>query len=455
MSRPHIVILGAGISGLAIAWFLRQRWGSHVQLTILEKSRRVGGWIHTSQTEGYLFEQGPRSCRSKGNGQETLALVEALGLQDQVITPASESHHRYIYDQNCLQCLPRHLWEVPFSPLMRGWCQAFWRDWTHPKRQLEDESIQTFFARRLGQSWVERLIDPFILGIYAGDCTRLSLKSCFPLFDQWEQEQGSLLWGAWKHASPLVQSAFIQNVKRFPFFSFKEGMHTLPRALASQLQDCLSLNQAVCELNFQSDGVWIKLETGQSLKADHVISTLPTWVLKNLVPAYAPLVAKLSELRYASVAMVNIGFAQPVLPLKGFGYLIPSKHQSPILGCIWDSCVFPQHNLHAMQTRLTLMMGGIQHPEVEQWSSREIEEKALAALADHCRICAQPQFIEVKKARNAIPQYEVGYQKWKSDLMQIMQTVTPCLTLSGNAFTGVSVNDCIAQARQFVQQFKN
>lgn len=454
MSRPHIVILGAGISGLATAWFLRQELGSQVQLTILEKSPRAGGWIQTIQTSDYLCEQGPRSCRPKGNGQATLALVEALGLQDQIIVPAPESHHRYIYDRECLRRLPQHLWEIPFSSLMSGWSKALWRDWTQPKRQVEDESIQSFFARRLGQPWVERFIDPFILGIYAGDCRRLSLKSCFPLFDQWEQKHGSLLKGAWKQAPSPAQSAFIQQFKRFSFFSFKEGMETLPRALASQLQDCLMLQQVVHELNFVSEGVQIKLETGQQLKADHVISTLPTWALADLLKSYPQLVAKLNELQYANVTVVHVGFTQQVLPFKGFGYLVPSKHRSPILGCVWDSCVFPQQNLKAEQTRLTIMMGGIQHPEVECWSLQEIEEKALEVLADQCKIKAQPQFLEIKKARKAIPQYEVGYDQWKENLLQAVQTLTPHLTLSGNAFTGVAVNDCIAQAERLAQQFK-
>ncbi len=454
MSRPHIVILGAGISGLATAWFLRQELGSQVQLTILEKSPRPGGWMQTVQTGDYLFEQGPRSCRPKGNGQATLALVEALGLQDQVITPSQESQSRYIYDQGRLQRLPRHLWEVPFSPLMSDWFKALWRDWTQPKRQVEDESIHAFFSRRLGPSWVERLIDPFVLGIYAGDCTRLSLKSCFPLFDQWEHKQGSLLKGAWCHPASSASSAFFQRFKRIPLFSFKEGMETLPRALANQLQDCLMFQQAAHELNFVSAGVQIQLETGQSLKADHVISTLPTWALADLLKPYPQLVTKLNALQYANVTVVHVGCAQQVLPFKGFGYLVPSKHQSPILGCVWDSCVFPQQNLHPEQTRLTLMMGGVQHPEVEHWSLQEIEEKALETLADHCKIKAQPQCIEVKRAKKAIPQYEVGYDQWKGDLMQTVQTLTTRLTLSGNAFTGVAVNDCIAQAEQLAQQLK-
>lgn len=451
----HIAILGAGISGLATAWFLKQALGASIHLTLIEKSQRVGGWIQTLHTQGFLFEQGPRSCRTKGAGQETLALIEALGLQDQILAPHPDARNRYLYDGQRLQCLPKHLWEVPLNPLTQGWLKALWRDWRMPKRQEKDESIQSFFSRRLGEPWAERLIDPFVSGIYAGDCSRLSLKSCFPLFDQWEQQQGSLVRGAWRHRSPSAhQSPFIQKMRRFPMFSFREGMEVLPRALARELKDCLSLGQSVNSLRFDAQGVDIRLDNQQSLKVDHVISTLPIPVLASLLADYPLLSTKLRELSYATVSVINIGFNRSVLPLKGFGYLIPSRAGLSVLGCVWDSCVFPEQNLQN-QTRLTVMMGGSRHPEVEQMSEKELMENSLQALHKHLGIHAEPQAIQVKQAKNAIPQFEVGHSIWKGEIQEAITHLSPRLTLSGSAWTGVSINDCIAQARLFAQQMKN
>src|SRR5205085_1978222 len=147
-----------------------QLLGSKMQLTIIEKSERPGGWIETIQKEDFLFEQGPRSCRTKGAGQETLALIEALGLEDQVILPHANAKNRYVYTGQCLQRLPRTLWEIPFNSLTKGWLKALWQDWRMPKRQTEEESINAFFSRRIGKNWTETLIDPFVSGIYAGDC---------------------------------------------------------------------------------------------------------------------------------------------------------------------------------------------------------------------------------------------------------------------------------------------
>lgn len=443
----HVAILGAGISGLATAWFLKQLAGSRIKITLIEKSQRPGGWIQTLQKEGFLFEQGPRSCRTKGIGQETLALIEALNLQDQVILPHRDSNNRYLYDGQRLQRLPKRLWEVPFHPLTRNCLKAMWRDWRMPKRQEEDESIHSFFSRRLGTAWTENLVDPFVSGIYAGDCRRLSLKSCFPLFDQWEQQQGSLLRGAWFDCPVAIEkNPFVQKMQSFSMFSFRDGMETLPRALARELKSDLLLGKTVKGLNFDAQHAYIELEHGEQLVVDHVISTLSTDCLAALFPVHSSLATALGALRYASVTVINLGFQQEVLPLKGFGYLVPSQVGLQVLGCVWDSSVFPQHNL-GNQTRLTVMMGGMCHPEVEHMSDDALIEQALIVSRQHLKIRIDPRVIQIKKAHHAIPQFEVGYSIWKNEIQEFLRSHYPRLTVSGSAWSGVSINDCIAQGR--------
>jgi|GEM_PF-625213 len=447
----HVAILGAGISGLATAWFLRHFFGSTIRLTVIEKNSHPGGWVETCRQEGFLFEQGARSCRSKGAGRETLALIEALGLQEQVLTPHPDARHRYLYEGQQLQRLPRHLWQVALNPLTRGWLNALWRDERMPKRQEADESIHAFFSRRLGLSWTERLIDPFVSGIYAGDCRHLSLKSCFPLFDQWEQKHGSLMRGAWRHSPSPPQSGFIQRIGRFPLFSFREGMQVLPLALARELSDCIVFGQEANQLHFSKEGVKIVLANGGSVTADHLISTLSTSVLASLLPAYPLLATRLKTLPYASVSVINMGFHQAVLPFKGFGYLIPSKAKLPVLGSVWDSCIFPEQNL-THQTRLAIMMGGSHHPQVEHMSQEELIAHALNALHTHLGIWVDPYTIQVKQAHQAIPQFEVGYSLWKKKVEETINSLSLSLTLSGCAWAGVSINDCIAQARRVAER---
>lgn len=452
----RIAILGAGISGLATGWFLKQLLGSDVQLTIIDKNERAGGWIETVRYEDFFFEQGPRSCRTKGMGRETLALIEALGLGDQVITPHSDAKNRFLYNGKEPQRLPKHLCEVPFNSFTQGFLKSMWRDWKMPKREGEDESIHSFFSRRIGTALTETVIDSFVSGIYAGDYKRLSLKSCFPLFDEWEQQHGSLLRGAWHHRplSSIEQTPFIQQMGRFPLFSFREGLDTLPRTLAERLSEHLVLGQSVNRLKFNKHCAEIELNNGKSYQVDGVISTLPTFALSALLKDYSSITEKLAKLTYASVTSVNIGFRQAVLPFKGFGYLIPSCHGLKALGCVWDSSVFPQQN-QGTQTRLTLMIGGSRHPEVAQMSQTEITTLTQSILSDHLGIHANPEVMQIKQSHQAIPQFEIGYAQWKNEIEEEVRQHIPQLIVSGSAWTGVAINDCIAKGRQLAQSIAN
>lgn len=442
-----IAILGAGISGLATAWFLKQFAGPSLRLAVIEKSGRAGGWIQTLHSDGFLFEQGPRSFRTAGAGEETLALVESLGLQDQIIAPHPDAKNRYVYQGRHLQRLPKSLWEIPFHPLTRNFLKVLWRDWRMPKRQEEDESIFSFFSRRWGEAWTENLVDPFVSGIYAGDCKRLSLKSCFPLFDQLEQ-RGPLILGALFHRSvKSEQSAFVQNMRAFPMLSFQKGMETLPLTLARELNNDLYLEKTIKTLHVEKNPIQIEFDQGNCLIAKHVISTLPTFSLASLLPLHASLRKTLENLHYASLAVINVGFSQNVLPFKGFGYLVPSKWGLPLLGCVWDSSAFPQQN-ERNQTRLTLMMGGSRYPEVEHWSENELVEYTQMVLREHLNISFSPKTLQIKRVQKAIPQFEVGYSLWKQEGEAILRSQFPSLILSGSGWTGVSINDCIAHARR-------
>jgi protoporphyrinogen/coproporphyrinogen III oxidase len=449
----HVVVLGAGISGLATAWFLKKKLGASVSLTIVEKSPRVGGWIQTQQKEEFLFEQGPRSCRSSGTGRQTLELVEALGLQNQIIGAHPSARKRFLFCEQQLQPLPRHLLTLPFSSLMKGWKASLWRDWSASGGEKEDESIYSFFSRHLNPKWIDRFIDPFVSGIYAGDIHKLSIKSCFPLFAEWEQKHGSLLKGAWYHPkrSPPPTS-FVSEWEKTSLFSFKGGMQVLPKTIAKQLEGNIRFNCSGQSINKQEEGILIKLDNGEELKADHVIAALPAEALACLFTSHHNSIAtSLHSLSTATVCVVNLGYRKNVLKRQGFGYLIPFQEGESILGCVWDSCVFPQQNEQADITGLTIMMGGTQHPEIGEWPETQILQVACSALERHLGIKVPPDIFSIKWARHAIPQYEVGHRTLIFRLKKQMND-WPHLTLTGPFFHGVSVNDCIAEAHQLAQR---
>lgn len=445
MSR-RVLILGAGISGLACAWSLKKKWGSNVQITLVEKSHRVGGWIRTIEKEGFLFELGPHSCRPKGVGFETLKLIEELELQEQVIVGNPSARFRYLYQNQALQPLPHNFYSFLLSPLMKGVPAALWHDLISSRKKTEDESLFDFVSRRLSPELAERLVDPFVSGIYAGDMRKLSAQACFPTLHQ----RGSFVKGWWNSPKQkqTPSSPFIAKMQKASLFSFKEGMETLPKEIQKRLEAEILLGSEPTKISFHQDKVSLELVGGKILEADHLISALPSYSLAGLIfPHDQEAASFMKSISHATVGVVNLGYRKALLKKKGFGYLIASREKEKILGCIWDSCVFPEQNRDSDETRLTVMIGGTNHPEIENLSDKECLKIALEAVSRHLKIDAWPDAVHVTLARNAIPQYEVGYVKSKMIMQESLKAMFPRLTLIGNAFHGVSLNDCISAGR--------
>lgn len=186
----RVCILGGGISGLACSWFLR-KWPS-IQMTLIEKSHRLGGWIETSKESGFFFEKGPRTLRSSGNGRETLLLIQELGLENELLLGKAAAHQRYLYLEKKLKRLPSKIQDLLFLPWFWRYLPAFLKE-PFQKTGEREETIFHFFERRFGRRFTEELIDPFVSGIWGGDMHALSMEAAFPQLVLWEKERGSLL----------------------------------------------------------------------------------------------------------------------------------------------------------------------------------------------------------------------------------------------------------------------
>jgi len=443
----RVLILGAGISGLTCAWSLKKRWGSEIQITLVEKSHRVGGWISTIEQEGFLFELGPHSCRPKGVSLETLRLIEELGLQDQVIVGNSSASIRYLYEKKSLQPLPHSLSSFLSSPLMKGVPAALWHDLTSARHNVEDETIFDFVSRRLSPELAERLVDPFVSGVFAGDMRKLSVRACFPGLHR----RGSFVKGWWNEKRQILTSPFIRKMQKSPLFSFKNGMETLPREIFKRLEAEVWLGCEPAKLWFDQNKVSLEVVGGQIIEADHLISALPANSIAELLCSHDQETSTFMKgIPHATVGVVNLGYRTDLLKNKGFGYLVASREKEKILGCIWDSSVFPEQNRPDAKTRLTVMMGGTKHPEVAGLSEKECLDIALEAVSRHLKIEVLPDITHVTLAEQAIPQFEVGYVKAKELVQKSLTAKFPRLTLMGNAFHGVSLNDCISAVNKLV-----
>jgi len=449
MSSPNFVILGAGISGLALAWFLKKRHHS-ATITILEKDRRPGGWIRTETSQGFLVEKGPRSCRSRGNGIETLRLIEELGLEEEWIGASPESILRYLYTDNRLQCLPTNLTSFFTSPLMKGVFSALIREWQKPASNKEDESIYDFISRRFNPHIAQLFIDPLTSGIYAGNIQELSMQSCFPEMFHREKKYGSLskawLFEKLKYRSTTTTSSFVENAKKSPIFSLRSGMETLVKSLSHHLSEHLQLESWAVSLQKSARGIEVHTSYNQIIEADQVFIALPFHATEHLI---SPFVDTISPIASCSVSVVNLAWNHNVLNRSGFGYLVPSQEQQDVLGVVWDSSVFPQQNQSPNETRLTVMLGGAHRPDIPLMPESAVNQLALNAIEKHLGIHALPDMIHTSVASHAIPQYAVGHQERIKGLeFALSESTASRIQLLGASWKGVSVNDCIANAKK-------
>jgi len=452
--KPKIVIVGAGISGLALGWFLKKRFGDEIALTILESSDRAGGWIRTQRCGDFLFEAGPRSCRTRGPVTDTLQLIEDLGLEDEVIPASSAAMTRYIYTGGLLEPVPNTLFSFLTSSLMTGVLPALWHECRAPQGDGRDETIANFIRRRFGLHIAKRFVDPLVSGIYAGDIEKLSMRACFPDLFHLEQQSGSIikgmLKGIFKRRAHGDQSRFIKKMLSSPIFSFREGMETLTRRLQEILCAELKMRCRVASLDVNAEGIDVMTDTQGILQADHVFLALPVQGMASIFRKSAPFIAdQMSGTSSASVAVVNIGWKDKILKQEGFGYLIPTSEHEEILGVVWDSSVFPQQNSTSSQTRLTVMMGGAHHPGIENSCPDELVNRAVRSLSKHLGIAEKPDATHVAFAKEAIPQYTVDHHLRVKSLEEAVSTMSGSrIHLVGSALHGVSIHNCISNAKE-------
>lgn len=416
------IILGAGISGLTLGYELKK---AGKPFLILEKSHRAGGWIETETSQDFLFDHGPRSFRTQISGSPALTLVNELNLQDQLIRADPAAKKRLLFHQGRLQT---------FKPWNGKILKAAWKDLTTGSAKTEDETVEQFFVRRFGNDIATAFGDAMVSGIFAGDYTKLSMKSAFPKFWGWDQTHSGMIRGMFKNRG-----------NKTGIFSFKNGMQTLTDRLAEELKEHIRFNSEVIAMRQSNGSIFLTLGSQELLQAEQVFSTLNPLQLAPLVSQSAA--KQLWKIPSASVAVVHLGYKKQLLQQKGFGYLVPKVENQSILGVVWDSCTFPQQNKHPEETRMTVMIGGMRQKNLIDQSPEALQELACTSVQKHLHIDATPDATSIKIARNAIPQYEKGHEQILQNIHALINEQFPQLTLLGSGYNGVSVNDCIANAK--------
>jgi len=301
--------------------------------------------------------------------------------------------------------------------------------------------------RRLGREFLDHAIDALVAGIYAGDPHKLSLQQAFPKLAALEDKYGSLLKGQFLGARERKRTGEIAK-DRAPKFSFDEGLQVLTDTLGNHLGDELRLNTAVTRLT-RSEAGWtldVKTADGASRAVhDAVIYAGTAHGLAKLeIAAPAPVeVTAFAEIRYPPVASVVLGFRREDVahPCNGFGVLIPGVEGFNILGAIFSSALFP-NRAPAGHINLTCYVGGERQPQLASLPPEQLIPLVTKDLRRLLGVRGEPVFSHSFFWPRAIPQYNVGYGRFRS-LMTTLEQTAPGLHLAGSYRDGISLGDSI------------
>ncbi len=444
---PHVLVCGAGLTGLTTAWHLRRRG---IEVTVLEASDTVGGVVQSVRRDGYLVERGPNSCTLTPG---LAALVESLALTPMLRPAAPQAQRRYIVRDGVPLEVPSSPGALARSPLFSLSAKVRLLREPFISRRLDagDESVADFVTRRLGREPLEWAVDPFVSGVYAGDPARLSVRHAFPRLAALEREHGSLFKGmlAAGRKARVARGAGDAAAGRHTMVSFTDGMATLPLALAESIgRERIHTLTRVVGITSREYGVDVTVERDgerQLLHADLVISTLPLHALSaiTLPPGAHSALAPLQRVPYPPVASLALGLrrADVAHALDGFGMLVPSREQRKTLGVLFSSTLFERRapDGHVL---LTCFLGGIRHPELGVASTSTLLDVVQPELATLLGVSGAPKFVEHTVWPRAIPQYDLGHD----DVLRAadaLEGLVPGLMVDGQFRRGVSVGDCI------------
>ena len=460
-----VVIIGAGISGLTTAHFLRRQGIDDVLL--IEGAPQAGGTIQTRDLDGFRFEPGPNSLLD--NSPALKQLINQLGLDERVAVAADAAKKRYVVRDGYLQPLPMSPAALLKSKLF-SWSTKFRlarEPFVAAAPSDAEETLEQFVLRRLGKEFLQYAIDPFVAGTFAGRPEDLCVRSAFRRLWDLEQHHGSLIRGAMalakqgKAAAKAAGSAQgdegeIQAGPSGKMLSFEGGLQTLVQALVDPCGEDLRTSLTYLGLRRSHDGYRITSmdsDGAHEVDARVVLLTLPAHTYPSLEFGDIDMpLADIGAIPYPPVTAVFFGYNKRPTdqPLDGFGFLTPRLEKRRILGTLWNSVAFPDRAPEG-GLAMTTYVGGMRQPENTQWSDEEIVDVVYEELRDLMGIQLRPDVHAVHRWGQAIPQYVIGHRQLM-EKVDAAEVEAPGLFIGGNFRGGVSLGDCVTRGEQVAGQ---
>jgi protoporphyrinogen/coproporphyrinogen III oxidase len=447
-------VIGGGIAGLSAAYRLRELGA---RITLFEAAERLGGKIYTERVDGLLIDAGPDSFLS--TKPAALELVDRLGLTDKVINTLPDGGGTFILRRGRLAPLPEGLTllvpadfrAIVRTPLLSplGKARMALDVAIPPRRDDSDESIGAFVRRRVGREAFERMAEPLLSGIYAGDADQLSLLSTFPRLRDIEREHRSVIRGAIAQKRQARAVPPPRGPRRTPFVSLAGGLGQLIDALAGAIgHEHIHLNTPVTGIDVLKRGYAIRHDTGVE-HVDGVVIAVPASTAARLLTGInAEIATLLSEIPYVSSATVSLAIDAASIADKqvGRGFVIPRAEGRTLTAVTWTSNKFGGR----VPDGLALLRGFVGRAGNEAPAflpDDELIALVRRELRDILGIDTPPLTARIYRWQHALPQYNLGHPQRIARIESAL-AATPGVALSGAALRGIGIPDCIRDASE-------
>jgi len=439
-NKPKVAVAGAGLTGLTAAFYLKK---AGIDVHVFEKADRAGGVIRTYTENGFTFESGPNTGVL---GQpEALELLENLEGDCELEIADEAAKARWIWKAGKWEPLPSGLIGGIKTPLftfadkLRLLGEPFRKKGTNP-----NETLSELVLRRMGKSFLDYAVDPFILGIYSGDPAKIIPKYALPKLYRLEQDYGSFIRGSIQKAKQTKTDREKKATKEI--FSVKGGLENLIKALERNIgEENISLN---CDsLSFKKTEKGYKA-SNRDETFSHVISTVGAYELMHLFPfANVEKIIQINRLEYAKVVQVPLGFKNwEGIDLKAFGGLVPFKENRNLLGVLFLSS-FLKNKAPKNGALLSVFLGGVRKPGMIELNDTEIVEIVKKEVTEMMGLKKfEPDLLRIFRYQHAIPQYGIESEK-KLKAIEELEKMYPGLILAGNIRDGIGMADRIKQGR--------
>jgi protoporphyrinogen/coproporphyrinogen III oxidase len=448
VTKTAVAIIGGGISGLSAALALHKQGRPYL---LLEGGERLGGVIRTEAKDGFLLEGGPDSILAQK--PQGIALCRELGLGERLVPTNPHARAVYVLHRRRLHPLPDGMMlAVPTKllPFLRSGLFSWpgklrmGLDLVRPGRGgNDDESIASFLRRRFGQEAVDRLGEPLLAGIHAGDPERLSILATFPRFRELEKTHGSLVRGAWAAPRPKRSDGAPPPPA---FYSLQGGLVELVTALAARLESAsLRTRSAVRQVSRDASGFALALASGERVLAASVVIAAPGPRIAPALEALVPAAARtLGAVPFASSATVLLGFRRADVrhPLDGYGLVVPASERlrTSALSFVSTKLPFRAPEGHVL---LRGFLGGVRDEDALSLTDDEMIETVTREMSEVLGLLGRPVTTRVFRWPSATPQLEVGHLE-RMRVAEREIAAVPRLFLTGAGVRSTGIPDSIA-----------